>query len=298
MSKLCMIILNYNDWPTALSLADEVKGFGCLDSIVVVDNHSTDDSWEHLKRLEENEKFHLLRCPENGGYGSGNQAGIDYALSHLGADYVLVANPDIHVTEECILRVRSALDHTHRAAVASARVRSLEGGELFSYWTLLPLWKDLLDTGLVTRRLFRSILNVPPYGLAQGGDRDCRLVGAVPGSFFMVKLSMFSEPERKELFDKDIFLYYEEKVLGQKLAKKGLKTVLVTDQSYIHAHSVSVDKSIRRIGDKQQLLHESKLYYYKTYLGAGPVKLAAARAWLAFVLAEVRFLTQVCRMRW
>ena len=25
MSKLCMIILNYNDWPTALSLADEVK---------------------------------------------------------------------------------------------------------------------------------------------------------------------------------------------------------------------------------------------------------------------------------
>ena len=91
---------------------------------------------------------------------------------------------------------------------------------------------------------------------------------------------------QKELFDKDIFLYYEEKVLGQKLAKKGLKTVLVMDQSYIHAHSVSVDKSIRRIGDKQQLLHESKLYYYKTYLGAGPVKLAAARAWLAFVLAE------------
>ena len=72
MSKLCMIILNYNDWPTALSLADEVKGFGCLDSIVVVDNHSTDDSWEHLKPLEENEK-----CPFPFGSGlcTGGQSG-------------------------------------------------------------------------------------------------------------------------------------------------------------------------------------------------------------------------------
>ena len=43
----------------------------------------------------------------------------------------------------------------------------------------------------------------------------------------------------------------------------GLKTVLVTDESYVHAHSVSIDKSFKRIVDKQRLLHRSKLYYYR-----------------------------------
>ena len=72
-------------------------------------------------------------------------------------------------------------------------------------------------------------------------------------------------------------MYYEEKVLGQKFRKMGLKTVLVTDESYVHAHSVSIDKSFKRIVDKQRLLHRSKLYYYKEYLGTGPAGMAAAR---------------------
>lgn len=298
MDNISLIILNYNDYPTTLSLVEEVKNYDCLDSIVVVDNRSTDDSWKHLKALDGAGKLHVLRMEKNGGYGMGNQEGINYAVEHLGAEYIIIANPDIHVTPRCIRRVKEALDRTPAAVIASARVKGPGGGDLFSYWTLLPLWKDLLDTGLITRRLFRGILNTPPCRLLQGGDEECRLVDAVPGSFFMLKAGILTEREIKEIFDKHIFLYYEEKALGQKFRKRGLKTVLVTDDCYIHAHSVSIDKSLKRIVDKQRLLHRSKLHYYKEYLGAGPVKMAAARAALGFILAEVWFLTVVCRMRW
>jgi len=89
-----------------------------------------------------------LRLEQNGGYGMGNQEGINYAVSCLEADYVIIANPDIHVPPRCIRRVKDALDKTQGAVAASARVKDPMGGELFSYWTLLPLWKDLLDTGL------------------------------------------------------------------------------------------------------------------------------------------------------
>ena len=78
----------------------------------------------------------------------------------------------------------------------------------------------------------------------------------------------------------------------------GLTAALALDCSYVHAHSVSIDKSVKKIGDKQRLLHESKLYYYREYLHAGPLKMAGARAFLGLVLAEVRFLTEVCGMRW
>ena len=42
-------------------------------------------------------------------------------------------------------------------------------GICFLYWTLLPMWKDLLDTGLITRRLFKPMLNTPAYRLKDGG---------------------------------------------------------------------------------------------------------------------------------
>lgn len=205
MDKISMIILNYNDCRTTLSLVDEVRDYECLDCVVVVDNHSSDDSWKLLRTLNGSGKVHALRLEQNGGYGMGNQEGINYAVSCLEADYVIIANPDIHVTPRCIRRVKDALDKTQGAVAASARVKDPQGGELFSYWTLLPLWKDLLDTGLVTRRLFKAMLNTPSYRLAYAGDEDCRLVDAVPGSFFMLKTGLLTPGEIKEVFDKHIF---------------------------------------------------------------------------------------------
>lgn len=294
----CCIILNYNDADTTLRLAEELKEYECLDAVVVVDNHSSDDSWERLSRLKGQGKLHLLRTEENGGYGAGNQAGIDYVTEELKARYVIIANPDIHVTEECILKVKKALMDTENAGAASARVMSPEGKELFSYWDLLPWWKDLLDGGLFTRRLFRSMLYTPPYRLKKAGTKGGRLVGAVPGSFFMVDLGRLTPAEAGALFDPEIFLYCEEKVLGQKLKERGLSVVLETEADYIHAHSVSINKSVSGIAAKQRILHKSRLYYYEHYLHAGKWQLAAARLFLDAVLFEVWFLTAVCRLRW
>ena len=174
----------------------------------------------------------------------------------------------------------------------------MKGNSLFSYWKLLPFWMDLLDTGLITRRLFGPLLNDPPGKLPVGGDSGCRLVDALPGSFFMLRRDRLPEGTVHSLFDKNIFLYYEEKVLGRNLKGLGLKTVLVTDASYVHAHSVSIDKSVGKIVGKQKLLHKSKLYYYKKYLHAGPVRMAFARAFLGVVLAEVWVLTEILGLRW
>ena len=307
MDKICCIILNYNDAHTTLALAGELSGSRCLSDILVVDNHSSDDSWEQLAVLEADrtsrekqqdgkpeEKgpaVHLIRTAHNGGYGAGNQAGIDYAVEHLSPDYIIIANPDIHVSDACILRVKEALAHQENAAAASALVRSPEGKRLFSYWDLLPMWKDLLDTEPFCRRIFKPWLITPAGRLPRGADGRSRVVGALPGSFFMLKMRCFNRREAGSLFDKNIFLYYEEKVLGRKLQSMGLAELLVGDVSYVHAHSVSVDKSLRTMAAKQKILHRSKLYYYKNYLGAGPVRLAAARLFLGLVLGEVWILT-------
>ena len=47
--KICCIILNYNDAETAAGLAEELKESRLIDDILLVDNCSTDDSWEKFK---------------------------------------------------------------------------------------------------------------------------------------------------------------------------------------------------------------------------------------------------------
>ncbi len=293
------IVLNYNDADTTIGLARELKESRELDRILLVDNCSVDHSWERLRGLEDGRRCFALRTARNGGYGSGNQAGIVYACRQFQPEYIAIANPDIHISDSCIRRVREALEREPSGGAASAVVKSPEGKETFSYWDLQPMWKELLDTGLVTRRLFRSSLRTPRERLARAADPAARFVGALPGSFFMLHMGRIERAGLTErLFDPEVFLYCEEKILAQKLREAGLCELLTTDVSYVHAHSVSIDKSIGQIARKQALLHQSKLWYFQRYLNGGPVEMAAARLFLGAVLLEVRFLTQVLGLRW
>ncbi len=349
MGKTACIILNYNDADTAAGLAAELRESTEIDEILLVDNCSSDDSWEKLtafvslaggKILEEDSGSRaaaagpagreenpesraavagpagreerpesraaaagpagreenpgsrpgitLFRTKKNGGYGYGNQAGINEAVRLWDPEYVIIANPDIHVTDRCIRKVKNALEETENGAAASAMVVSPGGERLFSYWDLLPFWRDLLDCGPICRRIFKPWLITPADRLPRGGAAGSRMAGAVPGSFFVLKMSAFPGIYRREIFDRKVFLYCEEKILAQKLKKRGLGVVLVTDAEYVHAHSASIDKSVAGLAAKQKILHRSRLYYYRRYLGAGPLRMLAARLFLAAVYAEVR----------
>ena len=52
--KLGMVIVNYNDFDLTKRLLNNVKDYKCLNHIVVVDNNSSDNSFEKLKQ------FHIL----------------------------------------------------------------------------------------------------------------------------------------------------------------------------------------------------------------------------------------------
>ena len=123
-------------------------------------------------------------------------------------------------------------------------------------------------------------------------------MGGVPGSFFMLKMSAFPGKWGETVFDRKVFLYCEEKILARKLEKRGLGAVLATDAEYVHAHSVSIDKRTSGAAAKQKIPHRSKLYYYRRYLGAGQVRMAAARIYREAVYGAVWILARVVRVEW
>ena len=69
--RINCVILNFNDGETVARLVHMIHDYDYLEKIVLVDNHSTDDSWEQLQVLKD-EKVELIRTEKNGGYGYGN----------------------------------------------------------------------------------------------------------------------------------------------------------------------------------------------------------------------------------
>lgn len=265
-----------------LGLVEEIGGYPELDRIVIVDNASTDDSWEKLKGLKEGySHVDLLRSKKNGGYGAGNNLGVRYAVDTNLADYVLIANPDVKFSQECVKALAGVLKRHPELAVATALMEDQTFGEMKNGWKLHGFWGELFAMGPVSRRAFGRILNYPESYFK---DKKAVYVDAVHGSMLMVDGKKFLEVGG---YDEGIFLYQEETVLASRLKENGYRTVLLLNQKYRHEHSVSISKSFKGQMERQKLRNASVLYYLKRYQRIGFVKERIAKLWFAGILLEI-----------
>ena len=67
-----------------------------------------------------------------------------------------------------------------------------------------------------------------------------------------------------DYLDEGTFLYYEENIMGTKLKNKNLKTIIDTKVEVFHNHSITIDKSVKKIS-KYKILKKSQLYFHKKY---------------------------------
>ena len=133
MSKVGMVILNYNDYETTKNYLNEIKNYKNLNKIVVVDNNSTDNSYEKLKEFN-NSKIDIIKTDSNKGYAYGNNFGIRYINSNSDLDYIIISNPDITVSDSTIGRLKKDLDDNEDIAVVAPAIKQL--GETIRGWRL------------------------------------------------------------------------------------------------------------------------------------------------------------------
>ena len=115
-------------------------------------------------------------------------------------------------------------------------------------------------------------------------------VEVVQGSFFAITSDVF---EQINGLDENIFLYYEELILAKKLKKAGYKSGLLTNEKYIHNHSVSIRRSMKNIRIWKAVLR-SKYYYQKKYNNANAVEMLLLHMCGAFSVFE-KFVIEVLR---
>lgn len=277
--KCSCVVLNYNDAETTIGLVNTIRAYACLRHIIVVDNCSSDDSWGALEQIRMEPKVITIRTDKNGGYGYGNNFGVRYASNELKENMVLIVNPDVAFSEECLCACISFLQRSADVAVVSPVQMDRNGVCAAQYaWNLDSGMRMLLSNELVLRHTFF------PNPCAQVDfSKDVEWVDCVPGSFLLVDARKFLQAGG---YNENMFLYYEETTLGRRLHNAGWKTALLPKQTYIHMHSVSVNKSIPKIVSQRRIQHQSLLVYLKEEYGYRGIKLGLSRAFLCVCIME------------
>lgn len=294
--KLAAVILNYNNADECIEAVKRIENYSVIDAVIVVDNASSDNSRERLERFFDSlngrqqkdgcseddnfRKFMLVCSDKNGGYGAGNNLGVKYAYEVLGAEYVIISNPDVSFSEECAWRLVEALSEDDEAAVASAMMDDGSKGLQQTAWMMRSWFFELLNSGPLSRRLLKKYLN---YDREFFEGKDKVYVGAIHGSLLCVDADKFVSCGG---YDENIFLYCEENVLGFKMKNAGYKTVLITDLSYKHEGSSTIKRSMSAMTQRQRIRQSSERYYYRNYLKAGVLKMAFTHVFQAIVLLE------------
>lgn len=283
--NITCVVLNYQDEAASLAQLKRLCRLRTLSSVVLVDNASADGSAERLRaalptlRTSAGPKLYMLRARHNGGYGSGNDLGIRYACSRLGAEAVLVANPDTVFGDELVRALGRALERRPSLGVVGALMRDRSRGQQAGAWPLRSWSAELLHSMPLLRRVFRRALQYPDSYLHSGALVP---VEVVHGSLLMIRSEAYIACGG---YDPAVFLYAEENILARRMQAAGYRTALCNEAGYRHRGSASISRAHGATA-RQRLRQRSERLYYRKYLHIGPLRRLLTRAAQAFSLAE------------
>ena len=269
-----MVIVNYNDYETTKRLLDNVKDYKVLKEIVVVDNKSTDNSLEELRKLK-NKKITIIDSGENKGYSYALNVGCKYLIDKYKSLNIVISNSDIIIESELDIKDLNSYISTKNVIVGPTII---QGNDLNRGFKIPSPWQDIKQNIVFFgKRVLAKELSYPDNYY----HKDISKVDTVSGCFFMISSKHL---EDMGYFDENVFLYYEENIMGIKTKRLKKNIIVCNNVDVIHDHSVSIDKSLKRI-KKYDILKTSQEYFEKKYNGANKIEL--------FFLKVFRYLTRI-----
>jgi O-antigen biosynthesis protein len=232
---ISVIIVNYNVQAlleqTVLSVYKAASNLNI--EIIVVDNHSADESCNMIRRRFK--EVILIDNQENVGFSRANNQGIEIAKGQ----HVLILNPDTVLSED-------SLSKTHQYLLTHIDVGALGVRMIDGRGTFLPESKRGLPTPMVAfykmsglAKLFPNSKRFGAYHLSYLNEFENHEVDVLSGAFMMIKKKVLDEVG---YFDESFFMYGEDIDLSYRIQKAGYKNVYFAETTIIHYKGESTKK--------------------------------------------------------
>lgn len=253
MHQIAIVILNYLNYKDTIECIDSIFEMEYdTKGIVIVDNHSDNESLAVLRKKYSNEKLvHIIKNNKNDGFAKGNNVGIQYARSVLKTDFVLVVNNDTIFKDKAYLEKLLNLYHPGIGIMGSDIICSngfllQRKSDYFSLKEAIVTYFSLLLLLMNQRHLIKYLPKL---------NKKNR-VKILQGCVLLFTPDYF---QYYNGFYKRTFLYYEEQILYLMCKSVGLEQLYVNNAEIYHKEGQSSELSFNNENRK-------KYYYYlKSY---------------------------------
>ncbi|MCX6291923.1 MAG: glycosyltransferase family 2 protein [Bacteroidetes bacterium] len=150
--KVAVVILNWNGKSFLEKfLPGVIRHSRDAADIIVADNHSSDDSVSFLK--ERFPEVKIIINQKNYGFAGG----YNEALKHVDADYYVLLNSDVEVTEHWIRPVVELMENNKNVAACQPKIRSYKNRNEFEYAGAAGGFIDKYGYPFCRGRIFTSL---------------------------------------------------------------------------------------------------------------------------------------------
>ena len=223
--SLSILVVNWNGATLLPVCLDSLYQHATGCEIIVVDNASTDDSLDILKKRS---WVKLVRAPKNLGFAGGNNLGLEESCGN----YVLLLNNDTKVTPGLLESLCEYLDNNHQVGAVQGKM-------------VLPRYDNSLD---VCGSFFTALGLPYHYGYFKpDGAKYQRSypVFSGKGACLMFRRELI-EKIGGFLFDEDFFCYYEESDFCHRVWLAGYEVHFVPSPPIQHLMGATGDRLLKQ----------------------------------------------------
>lgn len=275
--RITYVILHYLTFLETKECIESILNTEKLDvdlSIVVVDNASTNDSYDKLSKLfKKNKDIHFIKNSINLGFAKGNNQGFQYAKHYLKSDFIVCLNNDVIVSQKNINDLILKKYAEHEYAVLGPDILTKDGYHQNplkkSSWTIkeLRLFRLKRYIKIVLSLFYIDKLYKDFWETKKIDYSNRTIVGDIVGvglhGAFLIFSPLFIN--KYNGLNPKTFLYMEEDLLKLQSDFFSDKMIYTSDIQILHkedasSDAINVSNRKKNIKKARILLHSSKVY--------------------------------------
>jgi GT2 family glycosyltransferase len=232
--RLSIILVNYNTVGFLLSCLRSIEQClqGFAHQVIVVDNHSQDNSWHLLRK--EFPRLILIGNPSNLGFGRAVNQGFRMAQGK----YILILNPDVTLLPGSVEKAIHFLEEHPEVALLLPKLLNPDGTLQLSC-RRFPNFSAFLYRRTPLGKFFPNHKIIREHLMMDWEHDEAREVDWGMGACMFLRREDLKD---QNIFDERFFLYFEDIDLCFRLKDEGRKVIYYPEAAMVHYH---VRQSVR-----------------------------------------------------
>lgn len=272
-----VIIVNYNCSNETIKLINGILLQNNISDIkiIVIDNNSNKEEKDIITKYCKKNHVAIEKIDKNYGYSYANNIGAKIARIKWNPKYYLFSNPDIEIIDKNTIDKMIGAFKKRKIVYVMPLIDNVKQKKNANMQIQIRRCESYLDTLICNSKIMKYIFKerYKKYIYYDEMPYKKNITGEVlSGAFFLIRADIF---DKIGGFDKEIFLYHEEIILGKKIKKLGFTGEMITNIKVKHIQGAATNKTKKKkifiMKNAYQII--SEVYYLKHYLNSSNIRM-------------------------